>query len=81
LRCPTITIDAVIFLIERLAGTLNAIADDGHYFVLQYLLCLGEREFFSCYYVSSTPPKFNFAMMISLLVCFIFSDEYYAMIL
>jgi hypothetical protein len=41
----------VILLIQRLAGALYAIADDGYYFVLQYLLRFGEREFFAGDYV------------------------------
>src|SRR5580704_6317037 len=44
-------VDTVILLVECLAGALHAIADDGYYFVLQYLLRFGEREFFAGDYI------------------------------
>ena len=44
-------IDAIVFLVERLAGALYAVADNGYYFIFQYLLCFGERKFFPCYYI------------------------------
>jgi hypothetical protein len=44
-------IDAIIFLVQRLAGALYAVADDGYYFIFQCLLCFGEREFFAGDYI------------------------------
>ncbi len=44
-------VDAVVFLVERLAGALNAVADDGDGFIFQYLLCFGERKFFAGDYI------------------------------
>ncbi len=44
-------VDAVVFLVESLAGTLYAIADDGYHFVFQNLLCFGEGEFFAGDYI------------------------------
>ncbi len=47
LRWPDDDVDAVVALVERLTGALHAVADDGHGFVLQDLLGLGQGKFFA----------------------------------